>query len=126
MIIKLSVEYFLSVVLGVLSPLDFEIKGGRDDPSPDGETKFLIKEIKEGSFLHKHGIKVGDQIFKVRSEVYCQPKIRSSEHLVSRARVRWNACTYPRAYVPICLRAFGCNECRLSSVTVRVGGKILT
>ncbi|XP_074626495.1 uncharacterized protein LOC141884581 isoform X1 [Acropora palmata] len=50
---------------GVLSPLDFEIKGGRDDPSPDGETKFLIKEIKEGSFLHKHGIKVGDQILKV-------------------------------------------------------------
>ncbi|XP_015768172.1 PREDICTED: uncharacterized protein LOC107346841 [Acropora digitifera] len=50
---------------GVLSPLDFEIKGGRDDPSPDGETKFLIKEIKEGSFLLKHGIKVGDQIFKV-------------------------------------------------------------
>ena len=119
MIIKLSVEYFLSVVLGVLSPLDFEIKGGRDDPSPDGDTKFLIKEIKEGSFLHKHGIKVGDQIFKVRL-----PKIRSSEHLVSRARVRWNACTYPRAYVPICLRAFGCNECRLSSV--RAGGKILT
>lgn len=50
---------------GVLSPLDFEIKGGRDDPSNDGETKFLIKEIKEGSFLHKHGIKVGDQILKV-------------------------------------------------------------
>lgn len=75
MIIQLSVECFLSVVLGVLSPLDFEIKGGRDDPSPDGETKFLIKDIKVGSFLHKHGIKVGDQIFKVRLEVYCQPKI---------------------------------------------------
>jgi len=50
---------------GELLPLDFEIQGGRDERLIDGVTGILIKEIKEGSLLHKNDVKVGDHILKV-------------------------------------------------------------
>ena len=51
--------------LGQLLPLDFEIYGGQDEKSIDGDTGIFIKEIKEGSSLSKD-VKVGDKILKVR------------------------------------------------------------
>jgi len=62
-ILNLTV-YFLP--LGELLPLDFEIQGGRDERLIDGVTGILIKEIKEGSLLHKNDVKVGDHILKVK------------------------------------------------------------
>ncbi|XP_068753543.1 uncharacterized protein [Montipora capricornis] len=50
---------------GEFLPLDFEIRGGRDEPSIDGVTRLVIKEIKVGSLLHKNDVKVGDHILKV-------------------------------------------------------------
>lgn len=49
---------------GQLLPLDFEIYGGQDEKSIDGDTGIFIKEIKEGSSLSKD-VKVGDKIVKV-------------------------------------------------------------
>lgn len=49
---------------GQLLPLNFEIYGGQDEKSIDGNTGIFIKAIKEGSSLLKD-VKVEDQIVKV-------------------------------------------------------------
>jgi len=48
-------------------PLDFEIYGGQDEKSIDGNTGIFIKKIKEGSSLQRT-IKIGDHILKVRKK----------------------------------------------------------
>lgn len=45
-------------------PLDFEIYGGQDEKSIDGNTGIVIKKIKEGSSLQRT-VKIGDHILKV-------------------------------------------------------------
>lgn len=45
-------------------PLDFEIYGGQDEKSIDGNTGIFIKKIKEGSSLQRT-VKIGDHILKV-------------------------------------------------------------
>lgn len=49
---------------GQLLPLDFEIYGGQDEKSIDGNTGIFIKKIKEGSSLQRT-VKIGDHILKV-------------------------------------------------------------
>ena len=51
-------------------PLDFEIYGGQDEKSIDGNTGIFIKKIKEGSTLHPT-VKIGDHILKV-----CEKKFK--------------------------------------------------
>lgn len=77
--------------LGQLLPLDFEIYGGQDEKSIDGDTGIFIKEIKEGSSLSKD-VKVGDKILKVRC-------ILVSDHT---SLVR----PYP-LFQPLCRQRFG-------------------
>ena len=77
--------------LGQLLPLDFEIYGGQDEKSIDGDTGIFIKEIKEGSSLSKD-VKVGDKIVKVRC-------ILVSDHT---SLVR----PYP-LFQPLCRQRFG-------------------
>ena len=51
-------------------PLDFEIYGGQDEKSIDGNTGIFIKKIKEGSSLQRT-VKIGDHILKV-----CEKKVK--------------------------------------------------
>ena len=46
-------------------PLDFEIYGGQDEKSIDGDTGIFIKKIKESSSLQRT-VQIGDHILKVR------------------------------------------------------------
>lgn len=49
-------------------PLDFEIYGGQDEKSIDGNTGIFIKKIKEGSSLQRT-VKIGDHILKVCEKI---------------------------------------------------------
>ena len=48
-------------------PLDFEIYGGQDEKSIEGNTGIFIKKIKEGSSLQRT-VHIGDHILKVSGE----------------------------------------------------------
>jgi len=62
---KVNVEVAVGL-RGQLLPLDFEIYGGQDEKSIDGNTGIFIKKIKEGSSLQRT-VKIGDHILKVNS-----------------------------------------------------------